>query len=136
MHAKLPQSCPTLCLPQYCSPLGASVHGILQARILECLVMPFSRIFVTQGLNPCLLPLLDWQAGSLPLNHLGPRFFPPTSGLSFKVGRSSHFHSPHYDLTFSAALCEAQEHCVSFGCLVSVPQGDSCLPFFRGALGP
>ena len=29
------QSCPTLCDPMDCSPLGSSVHGILQARILE-----------------------------------------------------------------------------------------------------
>ena len=28
------QSCPTLCDPTDCSPLGSSVHGILQARIL------------------------------------------------------------------------------------------------------
>ena len=28
-------------------------------------------IFLTQGLNPCLLCLLHWQAGSLPLAPLG-----------------------------------------------------------------
>ena len=33
--AKLPQLCPTLCSPMDCSPPGSSVHGILQARILE-----------------------------------------------------------------------------------------------------
>ena len=37
------QSCPTLCDPMDCSPPGSSVHGILQARILEWVVMPFSR---------------------------------------------------------------------------------------------
>ena len=37
------QSCPTLCNPIDCSPLGSSVHGILQARILEWVVIPFSR---------------------------------------------------------------------------------------------
>ena len=32
-------------------------------------------IFLTQGSNPCLLCLLHWQAGSLPLRHLGsPKF--------------------------------------------------------------
>ena len=35
MHAKSLQSCPTLCDPMYCSLPGSSVHGILQARILE-----------------------------------------------------------------------------------------------------
>jgi len=34
-HAQLLQSCPTLCDPMDCSPQGSSVHGILQARILE-----------------------------------------------------------------------------------------------------
>ena len=31
----VPQSCPALCEPGDCSPPGFSVHGILQARILE-----------------------------------------------------------------------------------------------------
>ena len=38
------QLCPTLCHPQGdCSPLGSSVHVILQARILEWVAMPSSR---------------------------------------------------------------------------------------------
>ena len=41
--AKLLQSCLTLCNPMDCSPPGSSVHGILQARILEWVAMPFSR---------------------------------------------------------------------------------------------
>ena len=36
------QSCPILCDPMDCSPPGSSVHGILQARILEWAAMPFS----------------------------------------------------------------------------------------------
>ena len=37
------QSCPTLCDPMDCSPPGSSsVHGILQARILEWVVISFS----------------------------------------------------------------------------------------------
>ena len=36
------QSCPTLCDLMDCSPPGSSVHGILQARILEWVVSPFS----------------------------------------------------------------------------------------------
>ena len=36
------QSCPTLCDPVDCSPPGSSVHGILQARILECVAISFS----------------------------------------------------------------------------------------------
>ena len=37
------QSCPTLCDPVDCSPPSSSVHGILQARILEWVIIPFSR---------------------------------------------------------------------------------------------
>ena len=43
IHAKFLQSCPTLCDPMDCSPPGSSVHGILQARILEWVAMPSSR---------------------------------------------------------------------------------------------
>ena len=43
MHAKSFQSCATLCDPTDCSPLGFSVHGILQARILEWVSMLSSR---------------------------------------------------------------------------------------------
>ena len=34
---------PTLCDPMECSPPSSSVHGILQARILEWIAIPFSR---------------------------------------------------------------------------------------------
>ena len=34
-ESEVAQSCPTLYNPMDCSPPGSSVHGILQARILE-----------------------------------------------------------------------------------------------------
>ena len=40
VHAKSLQSCLTLCNPMDCSLPGSSVHGILQARILEWAAMP------------------------------------------------------------------------------------------------
>ena len=50
------QSCPTLCNPMDCSPPGFSVHGILQARILEWVAMSTSsRGFPTQGSNSGIL---------------------------------------------------------------------------------
>ena len=52
------KSCPTLCDPMDCSLPGPSVHGILQARILECCHALLQGIFPTQGSNPCLLWLL------------------------------------------------------------------------------
>ena len=38
----LTQACLILCDPMDCSPLGSSVHGILQTRILEWVAIPFS----------------------------------------------------------------------------------------------
>ena len=61
------QLCVTLWDPMDYSSPSSSVRGILQARILEWVVVPFSRIFPTQGSNPHLLHLLRWEAGSLPL---------------------------------------------------------------------
>ena len=43
VHAKLLQSCPTLCDCMDCSPPGSSVHGISQAGILEWVAIPCSR---------------------------------------------------------------------------------------------
>ena len=43
MLCLITQSCPTLCYLTDCSPPGSSVHGILQARILEWVAMPSSR---------------------------------------------------------------------------------------------
>ena len=62
LRAKSLLPCPTLCDPMNRSPPGSSVHGILQARILEWIAMPFSKgswrdlqgIFLTQELNPHL----------------------------------------------------------------------------------
>ena len=42
-HIKLLESSPSLCDPMDCAPPGSPVHGILQARILEWVVMPSSR---------------------------------------------------------------------------------------------
>ena len=43
MYTKAPQLCPTLYGPINCSPPGSSVHGVLQAKIIEWVAMPFSR---------------------------------------------------------------------------------------------
>ena len=68
MRVKLLQLCLTLCDPMDHSPpcsfvhedspgknAGVGCHALLQG------------IFLTQGSNPCLLFLLHWQVGSLPL---------------------------------------------------------------------
>ena len=45
VKALVTQLCLTLCDPMDCSPPGSSVYGILRARILEWVVIPFSRGF-------------------------------------------------------------------------------------------
>ena len=60
------KSCLTLCDPKDYSPLGSSVLGLSQARMVAWVVISFSRRSsqLTQALN---LGLLHWQAGSLQL---------------------------------------------------------------------
>ena len=41
--SEVAQSCLTLCNPVDCSPPGSSIHGILQARVLEWVAISFSR---------------------------------------------------------------------------------------------
>ena len=48
--------CLTLCDPMDCSLPGSSLHGILQARVLEWVAISFHQgIFPTQGSNPGFL---------------------------------------------------------------------------------
>ena len=42
-RSEVAQPCPTLCDPVDCSPPGSSIHGILQARVLERVAISFSR---------------------------------------------------------------------------------------------
>ena len=67
MHVRLVVS--RFYYPMGRNPAGSSVHGILQARILENFFL--QGIFPTQGWNPHLPQLLPWQENSLPLSYLG-----------------------------------------------------------------
>ena len=49
------QSCPTLCDLMDCSPSAASVHGILQARILEWIAMTSFGDLPDPGIKPVSL---------------------------------------------------------------------------------
>ena len=62
------QSCPTLCDTMDCSPPGFSVHGILQAKILDWVAMPSSRGSSDPWIEP-MSPAL--QVDSLLLSHGG-----------------------------------------------------------------
>ena len=52
VHTKLLLSCPALCHPLDCGPPGSSACGILQARILEWVAIPFSRGASWPGMEP------------------------------------------------------------------------------------
>ena len=65
---KVAQSCLTIWDLMDCSPLGSSVHGILQARILEWVAIPFSGDLPNPGIEPRPLSL---QADSLPSEQPG-----------------------------------------------------------------
>ena len=49
------QLCPTLCDSMDYSPSGSSVHGVLQARVLEWVAIPFSRGSSQPRDRTCLL---------------------------------------------------------------------------------
>ena len=55
MGCFLLQSCLTLCDPMDCSPPGSSVHGILQARILEWVAISLSKRSPDPGIKPTSL---------------------------------------------------------------------------------
>ena len=75
LHAKLLQSCLTLCNPMGCSRPGSSDHGILQARILEWVACPPPEDLSNPEIKRTSPAL---QAYSLPLSLQGsPRSFLP-----------------------------------------------------------
>ena len=51
-ESEVAQSCPTLCDPMDCSLPGSSVHGIFQARVLECVAISFSRASSRPRIEP------------------------------------------------------------------------------------
>ena len=53
----VPKSCPTLCDSMDCSLAGSSVLGDSPDKNMEWVVMPSSRVFLTQGSNLYLLHL-------------------------------------------------------------------------------
>ena len=75
------QSCPTFCDPMDCNLPGSSVHGILQARVLEWIAIPFSRGSPDPGIEPGSPAL---QAASL---RSEPPGNPPEKGVRARRGQ-------------------------------------------------
>ena len=67
VHAKSLQLCSTLCNSMDCSPPGSSVHGILQARMLEWVAMPPPEDLPDPGIKPPSLMSPALAGGSLSL---------------------------------------------------------------------
>ena len=90
-----------------CSLPGSSVHGILQARVLEWVAILFSMgIFLIQGSNPSFL-----QAASLPSEPPGRPVLllfsgSPSRSLNLSSGSISTQHKPH-------AICRKNTLCLS-----------------------
>ena len=59
-ESEVSQSCPTLCDPVDCSLPGSSVHGILQARILEWVAISFS------GYMEAFFAYSPWEHNGVP----------------------------------------------------------------------
>ena len=65
----------SLCDPVDCGPPVSSVHGVLQARILKCVAMPFSRGSSGPRDGLASLCLLHCRHILYPLSHLGSLYF-------------------------------------------------------------
>ena len=98
------QSCPTLCDPMDCSPPVSSVHGILQARVLKWVDIPFSNI-TEWNINPKAGPVLSngWDVFliSLPPGPSAPDAL-ASSALGYLLSlplAAQKPHSPHVCIT-------------------------------------
>ena len=91
------QSCLTVCDPMNCGPQGSSVHGILQARVLEW-ISQFSRSVVSNSLRPH------------GLQHARPPCPLPTPGVHPNPRASSRWCHP----TISSSVVPVSSHLQSF----------------------
>ena len=98
VRAKSLQSCLTLCNPTDCSLPGPSVHGILQAKILEWVAMPSSRGSFQPRDRTLISCILHLQVGSLPLAPPGK----PPKRLSFVLFRIHQSGSDRLSVQFSS----------------------------------
>ena len=114
------QSCPTLCEPMDCSPPVSSVHGILQARIQEQVVIPFSRrssqpwdptwvswnagrFFTIKATREILISLWDSDIFDVALNFIVPMFMVQFSFIQ-SLSRIQLFETPR--IAAAAKLCQ------------------------------
>ena len=103
IHAKLLQSCLTLCDSTDCSLLGFSVHGILQASILDWVAMPPPPgDLPNPGIESVSPATPAFQADSLPLSHREAHIHTYIHTHIFQPHKDQtiyHSQIPHYHLT-------------------------------------
>ena len=118
------------CNPMDCSPTTSSVHGIVQARILEWVVISSSMgSSWSQGLNPHLPCLLHWQADSLPLRYLG------SPSISLSTTKRSWILPLNYETQPAVCTCEdSQNHFLVTWKQWSLLSELAISPFGQGAL--
>ena len=80
--SEVAQSCPTLRDPMDCCPLGSSIHGILQARVLEWGAIAFSRISSYPSSSPALPPTSPNKTLSGGQTHFGNEASPEAQGVN------------------------------------------------------
>ena len=101
------QSCLTLCDSMDCSPPGSSVHGILQARVLEWVAMPTSRassqcrVQTRVSYSPCI-GRSGWGEVGVYLyrsRHLGSPFLCPVLSkyIQFDLENFEHYFASVWD---------------------------------------
>ena len=89
------QSSLTLCDPMDYSPLGPSVNGISQARILEWVAIYSSRDLPHPGIQLHLLHLLHWHVDSLRLAPPGKPTWVLFTVKSIYTHTHTHTHTLH-----------------------------------------
>ena len=91
------QSCLTLCHPMDCSLPGSSVHGILQARILEWVAFPSPRHIKEILYSEDLLQRVWWGTGGLEQTPRQPKLCRLLIRFSLSVMSDSWWpHGPQY----------------------------------------
>ena len=79
-ESEVNQSCPTLSDPMDCSLPGSSVHGILQARILEWGAIAFSRLIIANNFISLYAP----GTSIVKYRHLLKAYYVGSSGLTVR----------------------------------------------------
>ena len=113
------QSCLTLCNSMDCSLSGSSIHGIFQARVLEWVVISFSRgSSRPRHGTRILLHLLHWKASSLTRCHLGSLRMPRTEAAKSPWDPGEQVGPQHHCSRYTMVACGT-------GGLARIPQADS-----------